>query len=369
MKVLFHSRANNPLFFLYLTCFSFIFKPGMPSKPESILKDLEGNKFAPIYFLQGEEPYFIDKITGFIENNALAPQDRSFNQTVMYGKDATMESILTNAKRFPMMADRQVVIVKEAQNVFELGKELGDQQLIAYIKNPLPSTILVFAYKYKVLDGRKALAKELDKKAILVKSDKVPEYKLAPYIEQYVKSKGHTIETKACQILTESIGNNMEVLTNEIDKMIINFNEPEQINSGHIQQYIGISKDFNNFELTKALSYKDVLKANTIINYFGQNSKAHPVIPILALLFIHFSRLLLVKANKSLGERELASVIKVNPYFVKEYTIAAKNYSLGKIIDVIGYLREADLRSKGVIATNSVEDSQILKELIFKILH
>ena len=341
----------------------------MASKPESILKELEANKFAPIYFLQGEEPYFIDKITDFIENNALAPQDRSFNQTIMYGKESTIASILTNAKRFPMTADRQVVIVKEAQNVFEIGKEAGDQQLIAYINNPLPSTILVFAYKYKTLDGRKALAKELDKKAILVKSDKVPEYKLSPYIEQYVKSKGHSIETKACQILAESIGNNMEVLTNEIDKMIINFNEPVKINPSHIQQYIGISKDFNNFELTKALSYKDVNKANTIINYFGQNIKSHPLIPILTLLYIHFSRLLLVKANKNLGERELAGLIKVNPYFIKEYTIAAKNYSLGKIIDVVGYLKEADLRSKGVTTSNAVDDSQILKELIFKILH
>ena len=369
MKVLFHSTVNNALFFLYLNCFCFIFKSGMASKPESILKELEANKFAPIYFLQGEEPYFIDKITDFIENNALAPQDRSFNQTIMYGKESTIASILTNAKRFPMMADRQVVIVKEAQNVFEIGKENGDQQLIAYINNPLPSTILVFVYKYKTLDGRKALAKELDKKAILVKSDKVPEYKLSPYIEQYVKSKGHSIETKACQILAESIGNNMEVLTNEIDKMIINFNEPVKINPGHIQQYIGISKDFNNFELTKALSYKDVNKANTIINYFGQNIKFHPLIPILTLLYIHFSRLLLVKANKNLGERELAGLIKVNPYFVKEYTIAAKNYSLGKIIDVVGYLKEADLRSKGVTTSNAVDDSQILKELIFKILH
>lgn len=341
----------------------------MASKPESILKELEANKFAPIYFLQGEEPYFIDKITDFIENNALAPQDRSFNQTVMYGKESTMASILTNAKRFPMMAERQVVIVKEAQNVFEIGRENGDQQLIAYINNPLPSTILVFAYKYKTLDGRKALAKELDKKAILVKSDKVPEYKLSPYIEQYVKTKGHSIETKACQILAESIGNNMEVLINEIDKMLINFNEPIKINPAHIQQYIGISKDFNNFELTKALSYKDVNKANIIINYFSQNIKSHPVIPILTLLYMHFSRLLLVKANKNLGDRELAGLIKVNPYFIKEYTIAAKNYSLGKIIDVVGYLKEADLRSKGVTTSNAVDDSQILKELIFKILH
>ncbi len=358
----------NPIFFLYLTSYRAIFKSGMPSKPESILKDLKANKFAPVYFLQGEEPYFIDKITGFIEKNALAPQDRGFNQTIMYGKDTTIGEILTNAKRFPMMSDRQVVIVKEAQNIQELGREQGDQLLINYINNPLPSTILVFAHKYKVLDGRKALAKELDKKAVLVKSDKIPEYKLAPYIDQYVKDKGFTIETKACQVLAESIGNNMEVLTNEIDKMLINFDEPVAISTAHIQQYVGISKDYNNFELTKSLSYKDVNKANTIIWYFAQNPKSHPLVPLLSLLYLHFSRLLQVKAHNGMGEKELAGILKVNPYFIKEYTVAAKNYPLGKIIDIIGYLREADLRSKG-IAANNMEESKILKELIFKILH
>ncbi|WP_073094218.1 DNA polymerase III subunit delta [Cyclobacterium lianum] len=340
----------------------------MPSNPESVLKDLEGNKFAPIYFLQGEEPYFIDKITDFIENNALPPQDRGFNQTIVYGKDTSMEAILTHAKRFPMMAERQVVLVKEAQYVQDLSKEKGIQQLISYIQNPLPSTILVFAYKYKLLDGRKALAKELDKKAVLVKSDKIQEYKLGPYIDKYVQSKGFTIEARACQVLAESIGNNMEVLTNEIDKMLINFDEPVQIDSSHIQRYIGISKDYNNFELTKSLSYKDVRNANTIIRYFAQNPKAHPLIPLLYLLYTHFTRLLLLKTNQNLGERELAGLLKVNPYFIKEYITAGKNYPLGKIIDIIGYLREADLRSKGVTA-NNMEESQILKELIFKILH
>ncbi|MFC4872003.1 DNA polymerase III subunit delta [Negadavirga shengliensis] len=339
----------------------------MPSNPESTLKDLKAGKFAPVYFLHGEEPYFIDKITSYIEEHALAPQDKGFNQIMMYGKDANMSTILTNAKRFPMMAERQVVIVKEAQHVSDLGKEAGDHLLMAYIKNPLPSTILVFAHKYKLLDGRKALAKELDKRAVLVKSDKVPEYRLSPYIEQYIKDKGFSIEPKACQILAESIGNNLEVLTNEIDKMLINFDEPVEINGSHIQQYIGISKEYNNFELTKALSYRDVMKANTIIQYFSQNPKSHPLIPLLALLYLHFTRLLLVHANKNLPEKQLAGILKVNPYFVKEYIVAAKNYPLGKIIDVIGYLKEADLRSKGI--DTYMEDPEALKELIFKIMH
>lgn len=340
----------------------------MPSTPETILRELKSGKFAPVYFIQGEEPYFIDQITDYIENHAIAPSERGFNQTVMYGKDAQMSSIMANAKRFPMMADRQVVIVKEAQNIPDLGKEIVYNQLISYIKNPLPSTILVFAHKYKTLDGRKALYKELDKQAILVKSDKVSEYKMSPYIEGYLKQKGFTIDTKACQVLAESIGNNLEVLTNEVDKMLINFSEPVKITTDHIQKYIGISKEYNTFELTNALSYKNVIKANAIIKNFSQNPKANPLIPIISLLFTHFNRLLLVCGNKQLSERELAGILKVNPYFIKEYSVAAKNYPLGKIIDVIGYLREADLRSKGV-ENNSINDSQLLKELVFKILH
>lgn len=340
----------------------------MPSKPEEVLKDLRSGKYAPIYFLQGEEPFFIDQITDYIEKNALAEHEKSFNQIILYGKDANVSGILNNARRFPMMADRQVVIVKEAQNVSDLNKEDGYKLLIAYLQNPLPSTILVFAHKYKTLDGRKPLSKEMDKKAILVNSVKVPEYKLAPWIEDYFKQKGFTIDLKAAQLLAESIGNKLDVLTNEVDKMLINFDEPVKIESSHIQQFIGISKDYNNFELTKAISFRDVLKANKIIDHFRQNQRSNPLIPIIALLYLHFSRLLLVHANKNLSEREMASVIKVNPYFVKEYLIAAKNYPLGKVIDNVGYLKEADLRSKGINA-NSWEDSEILKELIFKIMH
>lgn len=340
----------------------------MASTPETVLKDLKNGKFAPVYFIQGEEPYFIDLITSYIENHAIPVPDRGFNQMVMYGKDVSMSAVINNAKRFPMMAERQVVIVKEAQNITDLGKEAGDNLLINYIKNPLPSTILVFAHKYKTLDGRKALGKEMDKNAILVKSDKIPEYKMSPYIEGYVQDKGFTIDPKACQVLAESIGNNLEILTNEVDKMLINFPEPEKITVDHIQKYIGISKEYNTFELTKALSYRDVVKANKIIHYFSQNPKSNPLIPVISVLFTHFHRLLMVYGNQKVGERELAGILKVNPFFVKEYLTATKNYSLGKIIDIVGYLKEADLRSKG-IENNSMEESQILKELVFKILH
>jgi len=340
----------------------------MPAKPEDVLKDLKAGKYAPVYFLQGDEPYFIDQIVNYIDKHAIQEHEKGFNQVMMYGKDITMSHVITNAKRFPMMADRQVVIVKEAQSISDLGKEAGDSLLLSYLKNPLPSTILVFSHKYKTLDGRKPLYKALDKQAILIKSDKVPEYKLAQWVDAYLKSKGFTINVKAAQVLAESIGNNLEVLTNEVDKMLINFSEPVEINTQHIQQFIGINKEYNNFELTKALSYRDVVKANKIISYFAQNPKSNPLIPIIALLYLHFSRILLVHGNRDKPESALAGLLKVNPYFVKEYVLAAKNYPLGKVIDNMGYLKEADLRSKGVDA-NGLEDAQILKELVFKVTH
>ncbi|UJP64286.1 DNA polymerase III subunit delta [Mongoliitalea daihaiensis] len=340
----------------------------MAYKAEDVLKDLKNGKFAPIYFLQGDEPFFIDQISDFIEKNALQEHEKGFNQMVMYGKDVAMPAILSNAKRFPMMADRQVVIVKEAQNIPGLGKEEVDNLLIHYIQNPLPSTILVFAHKYKSLDGRKALAKELDKKAVFVKTEKLKEHTLPSWIEGYIRSQGHQIDGPTASFLADSIGNNLEVLANEVGKMIINFTEPTKITKEHIQKYIGINKDYNAFELTKAMGFKDVDKANKIIHYFSQNPKNHPVIPIISVIFGYFSKLSLVHYNKSSGDNELAKLIGAHPYFVKEYRIAAKNYQLGKVIDSFSYIREADLRSKGV-DSGSISGSEILRELVFKIMH
>lgn len=340
----------------------------MAYKAEDVLQDLKSGKYAPIYFLQGDEPFFIDQISDFIEKNALQEHDKGFNQIVMYGKDVNMPTILSNAKRFPMMADRQVVIIKEAQNIPNLGKEEVDNLLISYIQNPLPSTILVFAHKYKSLDGRKALAKELDKKAIFVKAEKLKDHLLPGWIEGYIRSQGHKINSQTASFLAESIGNNLEVITNEVGKMLINFTESTEITKEHIQKYVGINKDYNAFELTKALGFRDVEKANKIIHYFSQNPKNHPLIPILSLIFNYFSKISLVHYNKSAGDNELAKVIGAHPYFVKEYRVAAKNYQLGKVIDSFSFIREADLRSKGV-DSGSMKESEILRELIFKILH
>jgi len=342
----------------------------MPQTPQTVLKELKAKKFAPIYFLDGEEPFFIDEITNFIEKNAIAEHERSFNQVVLYGKDANVGLILNNARKFPMMADRQVVIVKEAQSISDLAKEESQKLLINYVENPLPSTILVFAHKYKKLDGRMALGKVLDKKAIYVRSDKVKDYKLTEWIVSYIQESGHQIEPRAAQLLSDSIGNNLEVLTNEVGKMLINFQEPTKFTNEHISKYIGINKDYNNFEFLKAIGFKDVVKANTIIHYFIQNPKAHPVIPMFSLMFNYFSKIALIHQAKKSGasESQLASVLGLPPFVVKEYLIAANNYKLGKVIDVFRYIKEADLRYKGV-DSGSLTEAENLRELVYKILH
>lgn len=340
----------------------------MPHSPESVLKDLKAKKFAPIYFLQGDEPYFIDLITDFIEKNAIPEHERGFNQLVIYGKDSPMNVILGNARKFPMMAERQLVIVKEAQSIPDLGKEDAQKMLMNYISNPLPSTILVFAHKHKKLDGRSALKKELDKRAIFVESEKVKDWKLVEWIHGYFTELGHQLEPKAAQLLADSIGNNLEVMTNEVGKMLINFPEPTKFTTDHISKYVGINKDYNNFELSKAIGFRDVIKANQIIHYFIQNPKAHPVIPIFSLLYNYFNKIALLHRAGQLPENQLAAALGINPYGLKEYQVAARNYKLGKVIEVFAYIKEADLRFKGV-DSGSMDEGEILRELVYKILH
>ena len=340
----------------------------MAHSPEAVLKDLKAKKFAPIYFLEGDEPYFIDLITDYIDKNAIAEFEKGFNQLIMYGKDSPVHLILSNARKFPMMAERQVVIVREAQSIPDLGKEEAQKLLISYLNNPLPSTILVFAHKHKKLDGRGSLKKELDKKSIFVNSEKVKDWLLTGWVESYFKELGHQIEPKASQLLADSIGNNLEVITNEVGKMLINFQEPTRFTAEHISKFIGINKEYNNFELSKAIGYKDVVKANQIIHYFILNPKAHPVIPIFSLLYNYFSKIALLHRAGPMPDNQLAGEIGINPYGLKEYQAAARNYKLGKVIEVFGYIKEADLRFKGV-DSGDMSEGEILRELVYKILH
>lgn len=340
----------------------------MAVAPEIVLKDIKSNKYAPVYFLQGEEPFYIDQIAELIEKNCLTESEKSFNQTILYGKDVNLNTILQNARRFPMMSERQVVIVKEAQEISDLGKESGDSQLNAYIQNPLPSTVLVFCYKYKTLDARKTITKNIDKFCVLVNSKKIYDNQIPDWVSNYFSSKSFRINAKASQLLSEFVGNNLSRMANEIDKLLINIKPGSEVNEDMIEKYVGISKEFNVFELQQALIKRDIYKANQIVNYFEANPKNNPLIPIITVLFNFFSKLLILHGTENKAEGNLAKVLSVNPYFVKDYLFGAKNYPPQKLVNIIRYLRQADLNSKGVDNVSSTE-GQILKELVFKILH
>ena len=340
----------------------------MPAQASSVLKDLKEGKYSPVYFLQGEEPYYIDEISDYIEKNALDESQKGFNQMVMYGRDHNMTSVLTQAKRFPMMSDRQVVIVKEAQNITDLNNETGSKQLLAYLDNPLPTTILVFAHKNKSLDGRKALGKAMDKKALLVNSKKLYDNQVPDWVAKYCHEHGHPIGQRAVMLISESVGNDLAKISNEIDKMLINLSKQEQINEDHVQKYIGISKDYNVFELQNAVGKRNILKANKIINYFEKDPKGNPIIPIIALLYGYFSKILLVHHSPDKSDKAVAALLKVNPFFAKDYILAAKNYKIASVVFAIGAIHKADLQSKGVIAGSGTQ-GEILKELIFTIMH
>ncbi|MFY0653218.1 MAG: DNA polymerase III subunit delta [Cyclobacteriaceae bacterium] len=340
----------------------------MSETSQSILAKLQNNEYSPLYFLQGDEPFFIDQVSDFVEENAIDEGLRGFNQTILYGKETDLQTIMTHAREFPMMAERRVIIVKEAQELTTINKELGEKLLGTYAENPQPSTVLVFCYKYKSLDKRKKLFKALDQHAIVMNSTKMYDNQLPTWVEGFVKSKGFKIDQKAVHLIVENIGNNLSRISNEIDKMLVNFGEEKDIKPDHVFKYIGISKEYNVFELQKALAYKNVLKANEIIKYFESDLKKNPIIPVIAILFSFFNKVLLVHHSKDKSDRAVASLLKVNPFFVKEYMMAAKNYHLANVIRNISFIREADLRSKG-IDNVSIKDGQILKELVFKLMH
>jgi len=340
----------------------------MAVTPEQILSDLKAGKYAPVYFLQGEEAYYIDQISDYIEDNCLNEADKGFNQTIMYGKDVTVGQIVTAARRFPMMAERQVVVVKEAKDIQDLNKDEGQSLLINYLNNPVPSTVLVFAHKHKKVDGRKPLSKELSKKAILLTTTKLREYEVPKWIEGFAKEKGFKIGYQSNQLLAEYLGNNLERLSNEINKIAINLKQGEEITPEHIQKYVGINKDYNVFELQSAISTGDVLKANRIVNYFAANIKANSIIPMIAVLYSYYTKLLLMHSSKDKSDSGLARAMGLPPFVVKEYKIAGARYPINKVMQCISLLREADLRSKGV-NSGSMPEEEILRELVFKLMH
>ena len=328
-----------------------------------IVSDIKNGEIKPIYFLMGEEPYYIDKISEYIEKNVLSEEEKGFNQMVLYGRDVTIDDIVDNAKRFPMMAERQVVIVKEAQELFRTI-----ENLIAYVKQPQPTTVLVLCYKYKKIDKRKALYKEIKKKGVVYESKKLYENHVVDWIRKVLAGKKYKIDTKATLMLVEFLGTDLSKISNELNKLMLVLPKETTITPDAIEENIGISKDFNNFELRKAIGDRDVLKSNRIINHFAQNQKANPLVMTISLLNSFFTQLLIYHSLKDKSKNSVSKSLGVHPFFVSDYTNAARNYPMRKVSQVIGLLREADVKSKGVGA-NALPVGDILKELIFKIIH
>lgn len=338
--------------------------------PDKILEDIQNRKFKAIYFLQGDESYYIDLIAEALEKKVLTEAEKGFNQTILYGKDVDLMSILNAAKRFPMMSEYQLIIVKEAQNIKFAKAEAKELDVFnAYLENPLKSTILVFCHKYGTLDKRLKTAKLIEKSGLLVEFKKLYENKVPEWVVNYLKHKGFMIDAKAAFVVAEFLGNDLSKITNELDKLCINVDKTKAITVEDIEKNIGISKDYNVFELTNALAKKDVIKANKIIDYFAANKKDNPLVLILGNLNNYFSRIFSVHFLADKSTASIASNLKVAPFIAPEYLNASKAYNIDKTCQIINLLREYDLKSKGVDSTGNTEEGELLKELVWKILH
>lgn len=330
---------------------------------EQIMSDLRRKAYSPIYFLMGEEPYYIDQISDYIEDKILDESEKDFNLSVLYGKDVDINVVINAAKRYPMMSEYQVIVVKEAQQIKEWDS------LSFYLENPLKSTILCFCYKYGKPDGRKKIFQELNKKAIVFESKKLYDNQVGGWIRDYLGNKQVRITDKAEVMLTEFLGTDLSKIANELDKLLIT--KPvgtNQITPEQIEKNIGISKDFNVFELQDALIKRDVLKANRIINYFGENKKANPIQMVVAQLFSFFANLMLYHYLPDKNEYAIAAELKISPYIAKNYVQAARSFNARKTMEILSYIRETDARSKGINDTGT-EDADLFKELVFRILH
>ena len=330
---------------------------------EEIISDLKKRIFKPVYFLAGEESFYIDRISDFIEENILPESERSFNQVVLYGEDTSVAAIIDTARRFPMMSSHQVVIVKEAQSLRKI------EDFLFYIEKPQPSTILVINYKYKAVDKRTKLYKALTTNAVYFESPRLRDYQVPGWIERYLMAEGIKTDPNASAMLTEYLGTDLHKIVNELNKLLITLPADKPvITTSLIEKNIGISKDYNNFELQKAVGEKNILKANRIVRHFAGNQKDNPITLSIASLFSFFSRLLTYHYLTDKSKNNVAAALKINPYFVKEYELSATKYSLAKTVQAISLLRTYDMKSKGYGDLSS-EAGDLLKELVFKIMH
>ncbi|WP_091394659.1 DNA polymerase III subunit delta [Flavobacterium noncentrifugens] len=326
-----------------------------------IVNDIKNGNIKPIYFLMGEEPYYIDRLSDYIDQNLLSEEEKGFNQTILYGRDVSIEEVISTCKRYPMMAERQVVIVREAQ---DLSKTID--KIESYAENPMPTTVLVICYKYKTLDKRKKVSKLLEKNGLVYESKKLYDNQVGEWIKRVLSGKGFTIEPKASAMLVEFLGTDLSKINNELEKLQIVLPKGSTISAKHIEENIGFSKDYNVFELRKALGERNQLKAYQIAQYFAENPKDNPMVVTTSLVFGFFLQLLQYHGLKDKNPKNVASVLKVNPYFLKDYDVALRNYPMKKVSQIVATLREIDVKSKGVGA-NALSQHDLLKEMLVRI--
>lgn len=329
---------------------------------KEIINSIHNKDLQPVYFLMGNEPFYINRLANEFSKNVLSDEEKELNQVIFYAKDVSVEEVINEAKQFPFGSKKRIVILKEAQQIKNI--ELLD----LYLDNPQSSTILVICYKGKSIDKRKKFGKNLAKKCVIFESNKLYEDKIPSFISNYVNDYGYKINNKATVILAEYMGSNLSKISNELNKLMLIINKEEQITAKHIESHIGISKDYNIFELQNAIGQKDILKANLIINYFAKNTKDHHIIATISSLFSFFQKVITYHFVEDKSATSISKSLKINPYFINQYQKAAKNYNIKQLLCIFTYLKEYDLRSKGV-NNKSTNQSELLKELIFKILH
>ena len=327
-----------------------------------LLKEIRNKKFEKIYFLHGEEPYFIDVLTKAIQDNALEESERDFNQSILYGKDAEVLSLISELKSYPMMAERRLVILKEAQYFKAI------EQLESYLENPANSTIFVICYKYKTFDARKKTLKNALKNGVVFKSEKVKEYQLAEWIQQYIKTTGYELTSKACMLLIESLGNDLGRIVKELEKLAVLIEKGTIINENHIEENIGISKDYNVFELTNAVANKDNLKALKIVDYFEHNPKAADLVFVISNLFKFFSQIMRIHFLPNKSREAVAQALGVHPFVAGELTNAKNKYDPRKIAANIALIHEYDLKLKGVGNTSATQ-GELMREMVYQLIH
>jgi DNA polymerase-3 subunit delta len=330
-------------------------------KYNEIIASIDKKEYRNLYFLSGDESYYIDKISKYISEKILTKEEKAFNQVTLYGKDTDTSEIISEAKQYPFGSNYRVIIIKEAQNIKNI-EEIED-----YIKNPLSTTLLVICYKKKI-DKRKSFIKHIQKNSLLFESNKLYDNQIANWINDYCLNNNISITNEACAILAEHLGTNLTSITNELDKLLINLSQEKEITPLLIEQNIGISKDYNVFELQNSLGKKDIMQANKIAQVLSENPKHYPFVLTISSIFSFFQKVIIYKQVQNHDKQKIASTLKINPYFISQYQVASNNYSIRQLNYIFEYIREYELRSKGIGNKNTTSES-LLKELTFKILH